>query len=214
MFEVEKKCLVEDAQAFRGQLIAANALLVGTESQLNHYFTGESSQVWKAIAGFCVGGNEGLMQTLLNLLSSSVRTRQVEGEAYSILVAKEGKDSANGGIRREAETKHSLTLEQLDSLLIDSGLEVQAKWSRSRESYRIDKVTICLDKNAGYGYLAEFEIVVSSEAEIELAEQRISKVISKFGLEELEGDRLNRMFAYYNRNWRNYYGTNNTFEVT
>ena len=64
----------------------------------------------------------------------------------------------------EFETVMVMTLEELDKLLLNAGLEYQAKWSREREEYKLGDTNICLDKNAGYGYMAEFEKVVEDRA--------------------------------------------------
>jgi hypothetical protein len=44
-----------------------------------------------------------------------------------------------------------MTLDEIDRKLLSVGFEYQAKWSRAREGYKLNKNTIlCIDKNAGY----------------------------------------------------------------
>jgi adenylate cyclase class IV len=72
---------------------------------------------------------------------------------------------------------------------------------------------VCLDKNAGYGYLAEFEKVTSDEGELDKVKADLLALMDKVGVKELPQDRLERMFAHYNANWEKYYGTENTFNI-
>ena len=107
----------------------------------------------------------------------------------------------------------NLTLDQLDQILLDSDFQYQAKWSRKREEYKYKDMTVCIDKNAGYGYLAEFEKVVTEPSMFEQVKQELRDEMSRLGVEELSQDRLERMFEYYNNNWREYYGTEKTFTI-
>lgn len=70
--------------------------------------------------------------------------------------------SSNGTARIEWEVDlPSMTLDEMDTLVLQAGFSYQAKWSREREGYMLnDNTVLCLDKNAGYGYLAEFERVI------------------------------------------------------
>lgn len=74
-------------------------------------------------------------------------------------------------------------------------------------------MAVCIDKNAGYGYLAEFEVVTEAEKEIESVKSDLLKFMSEMGVEELKQDRLERMFDFYNKNWPDYYGTDKIFIV-
>jgi len=101
----------------------------------------------------------------------------------------------------------------LDQVLFDAGFSYQAKWSREREEYKLGDINICLDKNAGYGYLAEFEAVLEDASETEEAKERIYELMKRMEVEELGQDRLARMFEYYNNNWQDYYGTDKVFTL-
>lgn len=220
-YEIETKSLLgpkEKADSLR-DLITSNpsASLISTSKQLNHYFVGGNLETLTLTVGAKVLGPEKLAE--LKKLSTtaktfSVRTRQKDNDI--ILVVKASADdttSENGISRFEMEEKVPLSLEELDSLVIKAGFDYQAKWSREREEYSYDGITICLDKNAGYGWLAEFEKMVGSEAEMAEAREKLRNVMVNLGAEELSQARLQRMFDYYNTNWAEYYGTDKTFNI-
>ena len=97
--------------------------------------------------------------------------------------------------------------------MLESGYHYQAKWSREREEYEYKGANVCLDKNAGYGYLAEFEKIVTDEAEVDAVREELDELMAELGVMELDQGRLARMFAHYNDNWPEYYGTNKTFII-
>lgn len=107
----------------------------------------------------------------------------------------------------------NLSLDGLDALLLESGFQYQAKWSRDREEYKAGDIAVCLDRNAGYGYVAEFEKIIHEASEAEIAKREILKFMESLGIEELPQDRLERMFAHYNAHWSDYYGTDNIFVI-
>lgn len=72
---------------------------------------------------------------------------------------------------------------------------------------------MCIDKNAGYGYVAEFEKILSDKNQIDEAKESIRKELELLGIEELPQDRLERMFAHYNQHRPEYYGTEKTFTI-
>jgi hypothetical protein len=74
-------------------------------------------------------------------------------------------------------------------------------------------VNVTLDKNAGYGWLAEFELVVDDAAKVAEADHTVRNLMQTLGVEILPQDRLERMFAYYNAHWPEYYGTDKIFVV-
>ena len=74
-------------------------------------------------------------------------------------------------------------------------------------------MNVCIDKNAGYGYLAEFEKVLDDEAALASARAEIEAVMQELGVAELPQERLERMFAHYNQNWPDYYGTDKVFVI-
>lgn len=144
----------------------------------------------------------------------SIRTRDADGTVIFVMKASVGDDTSSNGVKRiEFECEVRMKLAELDKLLIDSGCSYQAKWSREREEYSSGDMHVCIDKNAGYGYLAEFEKVVSDQSLLDQVKNDLHATMSKLGVVELAQDRLERMFAHYNANWRDYYGTDKTFII-
>lgn len=230
MFEVEIKSLLgskENADALRERLKNHDAKLThhGSHSQLNHYFVVPEAADEVDVAMQAL--EDSLMehvpddshQKLRNVLEEgedySIRTRDADGTVLVVIKASVGDDTSHNGVSRiEFEEEIDMSLDELDQLLLDAGLEYQAKWSRQREEYTFgEDVNVTIDKNAGYGYLAEFEKEIESEDEVGSAEDELRELMSEVGLEELEQDRLERMFAHYNENWEEYYGTDDTFTI-
>ena len=194
-----------------------NFKLTSQNKQLNHYFTGGTLQsLFDNASAYLSPKSKRLLKDLIKKATDfSVRTREKNGKEV-ILVVKASVDdttSSNGISRIEIEEKVPLTLAKLDKLVLKSGFEYQAKWSREREEFSYFDTNVSLDKNAGYGYLAEFEKVLTKQEEIQKARRDIRNIMKKLGVEELKQDRLERMFAFYNKYWAKYYGTNKTFTV-
>jgi len=224
MIEVEIKSLLGDkaaADLFLAKLVQTHApTLVGENNQRNHYFVVDNKEALLHIVKDLVDEEEqGEVEELFQQPGElSLRTREVDG-AKVILVLKTslGDDSSSNGIaRKEFEREIPLTLEELDARLL-SATHIQARWSRWRKEYEFEvkkglSIHATLDKNAGYGFLTEFEMMV---AESDVAEARaiILATMKELGVEELPQDRLERMFAYYNDHWQEYYGTENTFMI-
>lgn len=223
-YEVEVKSLLgaaEKADKLRSALKSdPSCKLVSQSKQLNHYFDGSTlDQLALAIGDrFSTEAQAKLDDFIKRAQSFSVRTRlsAKAGKETVLFVIKAsvGDDtSANGVARMELEEQVPLSLEELDSLILSAGFTYQAKWSREREEYAYKGVTITLDKNAGYGWLAEFELVVDSEAKVAAARAEIDALMRSLDVSELPQDRLERMFAYYNTHWPEYYGTDQIFTV-
>lgn len=191
---------------------------VTTNKQLNHYFEGgDMEELVKAASLHLSDEQLKKLSHIANVGSSfSVRTRQKDEQV--LLVVKASVDegsSANTVSRLEFEEEVPLSLEELDQILLDAGFQYQAKWSREREEYNYKGANVCIDKNAGYGYLAEFEKVLEGEDESALASARadLESLMQELGVSELPQDRLERMFAHYNQNWPDYYGTDKVFVI-
>ena len=71
----------------------------------------------------------------------------------------------------------------------------------------------CLDKNAGYGYLAEFERVIDDASLVDSTRTELLTLIGSLGYAELDQARLARMFDFYNKNRKDYYGTEKVFTL-
>jgi predicted adenylyl cyclase CyaB len=144
----------------------------------------------------------------------SIRTRDADGKVFFIVKASIGDDSsANGVSRVEFEEPVKLSFEALDQRLLDAGLTYQAKWSREREHYDLGAIHITIDKNAGYGYLAEFEKMIDDGAESDYARKELKALMHELGCQELPQERLERMFKFYNEHWKDYYGTDKVFII-
>lgn len=222
-FEIEIKSLLGEAvkaEELKQKMCALDpdCRLTGSNKQLNHYFTaGDMDELAKKASLHLTDEQlKKLSQIVTTGKDFSVRTRQKDSQV--LLVVKASVDqgsSANTVSRLEFEEPVDLTLDELDQILLDSGFEYQAKWSREREEYAYKGANVCIDKNAGYGYLAEFEKVLTGEDEAALASARaeIESVMRELEVEELPQDRLERMFAHYNQNWPDYYGTDKVFVI-
>lgn len=222
-YEVEIKCLLdggeETARMLREQMrnLDPDCKHLGKESQLNHYFIEGNPQYFFEQVRKCLRESDAVQ--LRSLISRardySLRTRKTDTELLLVLKASvDDTTSANGTARIEFEaTLPSFTLEELDTLLLNSGFQYQSKWSRVREKYCFLGMNVSIDKNAGYGYIAEFEVVEDDKKKVESTKARIRETIGRLGLKELPQERLERMFAYYNAHWPQYYGTEKTFSI-
>jgi predicted adenylyl cyclase CyaB len=155
-----------------------------------------------------------LKTTIERGVEFSIRSRLRDEEV--LLVVKASIDegtSANTVKRMEFEEPVAVSLNELDSLLLDAGFMYQAKWSREREEYAYKGANVCLDKNAGYGYLAEVEKIVHDEALADAVRAEIDEIMTELDIVELDQDRLARMFSHYNTNWPEYYGTDRVFII-
>jgi predicted adenylyl cyclase CyaB len=221
LYEVEVKSLLgspAQAETLRNKMRELDPACKCTSKnrQLNHYFTGGTLEALaKKIKGQLSDKAQKVLADLAaRATQSSVRTRNKDGEVLLVVKASVGLDtSANGVARMEFEEKVDLTLEQLDRILLDAGFRYQAKWSREREEYAFKGTTVCLDRNAGYGWLAEFEKVVDSEEKVEPARAEIAELMAECGVEELPQERLERMFSHYNEHWPEFYGTEKIFTI-
>ena|SRR3989344_706328 len=191
---------------------------VARSSQLNHYFVGGDTAKLKDMLTekFSAEEQKKFSDILERGKDFSIRTRLIDGEKL-LFVLKASLDegtSHNTVSRLEFETAiPGMSIEELDRLLLDAGFSYQAKWSREREEYSYKGATVCLDKNAGYGYLAEFEKVLDDEKGIPAAKRELLELMRQLGAEELPQERLERMFSFYNAHWPQYYGTEKVFVV-
>ena len=219
-YEVEIKSLLqteENAQKLRDKLAEQGIQLANKYNQLNHYFlsNGDFAKLEEKILPlFDAEKQEKLKRILEDGKNHSIRTREMNGEAFFVVKASVDDTTSENGIQRmEFEEKVSVSMDELGKILEEAGFGYQAKWSRNREEYEKGDFYITIDKNAGYGYLSEFEIETEDENELSDAKQRILDFMQELDLIELSQDRLGRMFEFYNENWNDYYGTENVFDV-
>lgn len=220
-FEVEVKSLLgaeDKANELKAKMCELDpaCACVSTNKQLNHYFKGGDIEALYEKTHHLVDGEElEKFKTIMEKGSDfSVRTRQKDDEVLLVVkAAVDGGTSENTIKRLEFEEKVSVSLDELDELVLSAGYEYQAKWSREREEYSYKGANVCLDKNAGYGYLAEFEKIVQGEDEVDEVKEEIDRLMAELEVEELPQERLARMFDFYNQNWSDYYGTDRTFTI-
>jgi predicted adenylyl cyclase CyaB len=220
-YEVEVKSLLGSHEAAaatlaRMQTYDPECTSVSENKQLNHYFDGgDIHRLYEVTKDLF---SDELLEKFAKIVEQgsdfSVRTRQKDDEV--LLVVKASVDegtSANTVSRLEFEESVNLSLDALDTLVQSAGYHYQAKWSRERTEYIYKGLNVCFDKNAGYGYLAEFEKIVPHAEALAAARAEIDAVMSELEVEELPQDRLARMFAFYNEHWPEYYGTDKTFTI-
>ena len=218
-YEIEIKSLLGSsgkAAKLKEKIREKGGALLNSNKQLNHYFIlNDVNKFKEKFNSHLSGENKVKFNKILEEGSNfSVRTRDTDGKVLLVVKASIGDDTSSNGISRmEFESVMKTTLDKLDKFLLDAGLKYQAKWSREREEYKLGDTHICLDKNAGYGYLAEFEKIVTYRALAPTAQKELLGMMKNFEVEELPQDRLERMFSHYNENWRDYYGTDKIFNI-
>lgn len=220
-YEIEIKSLLgekDKAEALKAKMCALDPATACTSKnvQLNHYFAGgDIKQLFTATKNLFSAAEQVKFAKIVELGTDfSVRTRQRDDEVLLVVKASlDGGTSANTVSRLEFEEPVNLTLEALDALLLEAGYAYQAKWSREREEYLYKGTTVCIDRNAGYGYLAEFEKVVAHGEAVDGVRAELEATMAELGVSELPQERLARMFAHYNENWADYYGTEKTFVI-
>jgi adenylate cyclase class IV len=224
MYEVEIKSLLgskKNANELQKRLEEHGRELShhGSHAQLNHYFKASEGAVGALRDVLEPHIPKTAVDNLVHIITvgenHSVRTREADGDVLIVIKASVGDDTSENGVSRiEFQESADLSLDDLDDLLLEAGFSYQAKWSREREEFSFgEDVAVTIDRNAGYGYLAELEKEVDSEDDVPAAEKLLRKLLDELELEELSQDRLERMFSHYNENWEDYYGTEETFEV-
>jgi len=155
-FEIEIKSLLgskENASTLIERLFALfpQAKLVSKNNQLNHYFTGgDFVKLREKFTEHIPADHKEAFENILRVgKKHSVRTRQLDETVILVIKASiDDTTSANGISRMECEVAFpELTLDALDQLLLEAGFTYQAKWSREREQYETDEMTLCIDKN-------------------------------------------------------------------
>lgn len=222
-YEVEIKVLLGTAEAkdaFMKRVSESFPSLSHSysESQKNHYFEwGNLAHLFGTFRQYISDKDAASLHTLSKEAKSfSVRTRGTQTQTIIVVKATVNDEtSSNGTARIEWEVDLApMTLEEIDTKVLQAGFSYQAKWSREREGYNLNENTIlCLDKNAGYGYLAEFERVIDDASLVDSTRVELLAIIESLGYAELDQARLARMFDFYNKNWNDYYGTEKVFTL-
>ncbi len=189
-----------------------------SESQKNHYFEwGNLLHLFGTFREYISSEEATSLHTLSKEAKSfSVRTRGTPTQTIIVVKATVNDEtSSNGTARIEWEVDLApMTLEEMDAKVLQAGFSYQAKWSREREGYNLNENTVlCLDKNAWYGYLTEFERVIDDASLVDSTRTELLAIIESLGYAELDQARLARMFDFYNKNWNDYYGTEKVFTL-
>ncbi|MEX2043342.1 MAG: CYTH domain-containing protein [Patescibacteria group bacterium] len=225
-FEVEVKTLLGGKKAaddFVAKLKQADGALQQTarSNQLNHYFDsdGDPDKVAKAVAKFLGEDDLAAFRRIIGQAKSyALRTRDADGRILLVIKAAAGgsRDGDDQHALERLEGEYGTTapdIDTLDEAIRSAGYDFLSKWSRERIEYAYKDYTVCLDRNAGYGYLAEVEKIVPSSDEAETAREAILGELASLGFEELSQERVGRMFEHYNRHWPEYYKTEKTFTI-
>lgn len=201
------------------QKLDPNLALLQTTRRLNHYFVGGSlPRLFEKLKDRV---DLEKVQSLEEIASRfeekncSIRSKWASGEVSLVIKAAIGEgDSVHGTARLEFDSSvKDMTIEELDQAILNCGFSYQAKWSQVRKEYKCKDMNVTLDFSPGYGYMAEFEIVSPSKELIIQHREKLRETMRQLGAEEADSERLERMFAYYNAHWQEYYGTDKTFLI-
>ncbi|EKE26394.1 MAG: hypothetical protein ACD_4C00304G0002 [uncultured bacterium (gcode 4)] len=220
--EIEVKVLLwEESEAKRliGNMKKVDPSLELTDknSQLNHYFINWDFNILlgKLKPLISEENYKKLEHIVTEWKNHSVRTRYMNSN--SIFVIKASIDDTTSSFwtaRTESEvTFEWMNIDKLDKILLDCQFLYQAKWSRERDEYSFLNYTVCIDKNAWYWYLAEFEVIINDPSKADEEKRKVREIIESLGFEEFDHTLHANMFAYYNENWRDYYWTDKTFTL-
>ena len=190
--------------------------LVSEQKQLNHYYhDGNLADLAQGVAKHITPGQAAALTDIAARAKSiNVRTRQKNDTVLLIVKGSLDEVSAvHSHQRMEFEAPVNISLANLDALVEQSGWQLEAKWQADRKIYSTLGLTLDVFFTPGYGYLAEFEQVVMADKDRESAHQKLVDTMESLGVQELPNNRLERMFAYYNQHWQEYYGTDRVFTV-
>lgn len=221
-YEIEIKSLLGDnkrADSLKDRMkeLDPHIVYAGKHAQLNHYFVGgDLKKLFESVSLYVQPEKRNFFKEIThNAKDYSLRSRRADGSVMLVIKASmDDTTSANGIARVECEAMTpDLSLDALDNLILASGFTYQAKWSREREAYIYRGTNVTIDKNAGYGYVAEFEHVITDVTQATEAQTQLRVMMRELGVSELPQDRLERMFAHYNAHWQEYYGTDKIFVI-
>lgn len=220
-FEIEVKSLLGEkanADKLKEKMCSLDpsCACVAQNKQLNHYFKGgDINELYKRTEHLFAGEQHEKFKMIAERGSDfSVRSRQKDDTVLLVVKASVDEGTSENTVSRlEFEEAVCISLDELDALIKSAGYEYQAKWSREREEYEYRGANVCIDRNAGYGYLAEFEKITSDESALPNIRTELDQLMAELGVVELPQERLARMFEHYNQNWPDYYGTDKTFTI-
>ena len=220
-YEIEIKSLLGNKEAAdrlleKAKLLDPKTRLVSEQHQLNHYFkNGDLKKLTETLSDFLTDEQQkNLNEIIARATHINVRSREKNGKTIFIVKGSLDDVSAvHSHQRMEFEAPLDMTIDELDKRITDSGWELEAKWQADRQLYESMGLTLDMFFTPGYGYMIEFERVVADDTDRETAHKQVVDVMEQLDVKELPNDRLERMFAYYNNHWAEYYGTNKIFVV-
>ena len=220
-YEIEIKTLLGSQQK-SDELLAKvtnrdpETKLVSEQKQLNHYYYGgDLAELATTVAQY-LSPEQTVILTDIAQRATHINVRTRKKNDTVLLIVKGSLDNtsaAHSHQRMEFEAEVPLTIDELDNLVATSGWQLEAKWQADRKIYETMGLTLDMFFTPGYGYVAEFEKVVQSDTERAAAHQQLIDVMESLGVRELPNDRLERMYAYYNQHWAEYYGTDKVFTI-
>lgn len=220
-YEIEIKSLLGSQAASKKLLQKAKMLfpdlrLTSEQRQLNHYFKGGTLESLIEVFNDALSAPQIEQLHTINKNAKSINVRSRQKNDVVLLIVKGSLDSvsaAHSHQRMEFEAELPLTIDELDEKILKSDWQIEAKWQADRKIYEAEGITIDIFFSPGYGYLAEFEKVVTNASDREAAHASVEDIMKKLDAKELPNDRLERMFAYYNQHWPEYYGTDKIFVI-
>jgi adenylate cyclase class IV len=219
--ELELKALIENPVELQAKIENKYDMSCCTKvysEQLNHYFSEDKKALNNLIStyyGIAIDNkvNNGTQELLL-ASKLAVRTRwdSTQGTLLIFKYSLIDENSINGTIRKELEFPVDVDLTTFDNYLLDCGYSYQSKWSRKRTQYSFDSGwNLCLDNNAGYGFLLEVEYVATEEEYATKKDYLMYKAklfLDTLNLVELKESLLTAMFNYYSSKYDEFYATN------
>jgi len=215
-YEVEVKSLLgskEKAEELKDIIkeVDPDCRLISTSKQLDHYFEGGDLESLVEDLAFYISDKAYIeIKSLVNR-EIAVCSKDKDGEVFIIIKSSVEDYYDDRGL--SIEKKVPLTLVELDKLITKNGFKCQSKRAVEKEDFIANKIIVSVKKTDGYGYTAEFKAGVESFEEVGIAKHAIHVFMEHLGISELSQDRLERMLAYYNAYWEDYYGTDKVFII-
>ncbi len=159
--------------------------------------------------------NEVEFAKLKHILKSSnlvVKARSIGSDVFFALKsAKKGEDAVHAVDRLEFEVKVNTSIENVNTVITNAGIELVSKWYSERSFYELDsRVNADIEFVSGYGYKAELEILTDDEHS-QTEEKEIRAIAKELSLQEASQELLGKMYEYYNQHWEDYYKTDKVF---
>lgn len=220
-YEIEMKSLLRSEEHSkelldRLKLHDPKIKLADRQVQRNHYFiNGDLSKLAAKLKKYLSSDQAEQIKAIDKKAKAvNVRTRDKNGKVLLIVKGALDDHSAAHSVRRmEFEAEVQNKQDELDQLIIDSGWELEAKWYAERDYYKSGDISAEMIFSPGYGYMVEFEKVVTDENMIETAREELKNLMNELDAPEVDNALIERMFAFYNAHWPEYYGTRKTFTV-